>query len=69
MPHTMRLLNSLMRNRLSKPKKKVIKKVTLSEKCFDSNYEYSLCRQLKPGQSHQEYMLEYYEKHGIGGDK
>ena len=66
MPHMMRLLNSLMRNRLSNPKKKVIKKVTLSEKCFDSNYEYCDCRLLKPSQSHQEYMVEYYKKHGVG---
>ena len=66
MPHMMRLLNSLMRNRLSNPKKKVVKKIRLSEKCFDIDYEYCDCIRLKPGQSHQEYMVEYYKKHGVG---
>ena len=66
MPHTMRLLNSLIRNSLSKPKKKCIKKIKLSENCFDSVHEYSSCRLLKPGQSHQDYMLEYYKKKGVG---
>ena len=66
MPNMMRLFNSLIRNSLSKPKKKSIKKNKLSENCFDSVYEYSSCRLMKPGQSHQDYMVEYYKKKGVG---
>ena len=67
MPQLMRILSSLSKKTISRPKNRSIKKIRLSEKCFDSDYEYSACKQMNKTQSHQEYMLEYYTKHGVGG--
>jgi len=66
MPHLMRLLSSLAKNSLSRPKP-TVKNIRLSEKCFDIDYKYSACRQMKKGQSHQDMMVEYYTRNGVGG--